>query len=120
MKSKWPVLLLGFLFSCQSPPEEIISTDKLFSLLPPSRTGIYFQNNLTESTWRNHLVDENFTSGAGVGVGDINNDGLPDLYFTGNQVFDRLYLNKGDMRFEDITEAAGILQEESWSNGVIR
>ena len=118
MKSKWPVLFLGFLFSCQSPPEEIISTDKLFSLLPPSRTGIYFQNNLTESTWRNHLVDENFTSGAGVGVGDINNDGLPDLYFTGNQVFDRLYLNKGDMRFEDITEAAGILQEESWSNGV--
>jgi len=118
MKSKWLLLILIVLFSCQSPPEEIIFTDKLFSLLPPSLTGINFQNNLTENYEYNHMVNEMFITGAGVAVGDINNDGLPDLFFTGNQVQDRLYLNKGGMQFKDITDEAGILQETIWSSGV--
>ena len=116
MKSKW--LTLVVLCACQPTAEKINSSSALFSLLPPSRTGIHFKNLVTETPSKNHIVNESFISGAGIGVGDINNDGLPDLFFTGNQVQDRLYLNQGGMLFEDITDEAGILTEKVWSTGV--
>lgn len=113
-KSALALLLLSF----QSCQEKISNTDRLFSLVPTSITGIKFQNSLTENYQYNHMVNEMFITGAGVAVGDINNDGLPDLFFTGNQVQDRLYLNIGGLRFKDVTEEAGILQETIWSSGV--
>src|SRR5687768_4730 len=75
----------------------------LFTRLPATATGITFRNDVAENEAFN-LVDYYYVyNGGGVAVGDINNDGLPDLYFTGNQVGDRLYLNKGNFHFEDIT-----------------
>src|SRR5574339_356880 len=91
--------LVGTLFGCgkrehHAPP--------LLSLLSPRRTGVSFANTITTNdsvNVQNHVYVYN---GAGVAVGDIDNDGLPDLFFSGNMVTSRLYLNKGDMRFDDI------------------
>lgn len=94
----------------------------LFTILPSSQTGVKFENTIRENEDFN-LIDYYYVyNGGGVSVGDINNDGLPDLYFTGNQVSDKLYLNKGKsenggLHFEDITEKAGIKQG-GWSTGV--
>lgn len=103
--------LAGLLASCQEPRQT------LFTRLPAEETGISFRNDVAENEAFN-LVDYHYVyNGGGVAVGDLNNDNLPDLYFTGNQTGDRLYLNKGNMRFEDITRKAGIRQQ-GWSTGV--
>ncbi len=92
---------------------------RLFSLLPSEKTGVTFENTITDEKAHNILIYSNYYGGAGVGIGDFNNDGLDDLYFTGNLVGDRLYKNNGDLVFEDITkQAAGILDDGSWSSGV--
>ncbi len=92
---------------------------QLFNQLPASSTGISFNNAIEENLKMNYLKYDGLYMGAGVGVGDINNDGLPDLYFSGNMVPDKLYLNKGDMKFEDITVSAGIVDDPNdWSTGV--
>src|SRR6266496_4308677 len=88
----------------------------LFKLLTPRRTGVTFANTITPTDSLNAVTDAYIYNGAGVGVGDIDNDGLPDLFFTGNMVSSRLYLNKGDMRFEDITERAGVMTNR-WATG---
>ncbi len=98
--------------------EELDNIDKLFTSLPSAYTGLSFENTLTETKENNHLVNDEFITGAGLAVGDINKDGLPDIFITGNQVEDRLYLNKGNLRFEDITEQAGIAMVKTWSTGV--
>ena len=102
-----------FLSACSSEP------DTKFKSLPSTQTGIHFSNDLIstpEFNIRNYLY---FYDGGGVAVGDINNNGLPDLFFVGNQVENRLYLNRGDFEFEDITESAGIIHiDGSWSTGV--
>ncbi|MEX0944320.1 MAG: VCBS repeat-containing protein [Balneolaceae bacterium] len=94
-------------------------TDTPFKLLPPSQTGIYFTNELEKSpdlNIRNFLY---FYNGGGVAVGDLNNNGLPDLFFTANTSDNKLYENLGDFRFEDITDRAGIIDDDgSWSTGV--
>jgi enediyne biosynthesis protein E4 len=92
-----------------------------FKLLEPSSSGIVFANNLKHdvSTKANLFDFDYFYNGAGVAIGDINNDGLQDVFFTGNQVENRLFLNKGDMQFEDITEKAQINTNKNWSNGVV-
>lgn len=92
--------------------------EKLFSLLPSSQTGINFNNTVADTKEANALIYELFYNGAGVAIEDINNDGLPDIYFAGNQVRDRLYLNLGNLKFKDITESSGILDRGGWSKGV--
>ncbi len=80
-------------------------------------TGIDFRNDLTYTEDFNPYTYRNFYNGGGVAIGDINNDGLPDIYFTGNMSGNKLYLNKGNWEFEDITELAGVACENVWSTG---
>ena len=92
---------------------------RLFTRLPASRTGIDFRNMLKETDPDFNIMQyPYFYNGGGVAVGDINNDGLPDICFTGNMVRNRLYLNKGNFQFEDITDRAGIALKQGWCTGV--
>src|SRR5450755_4583190 len=104
-----------FSAGCKHTPK---NDNKLFELLGSDRTNIDFNNKLTYDNQFNIFTYRNFYTGGGVAVGDINNDGLPDIFFTGNQVANRLYLNKGNFQFEDITEKAGIQKKGKWSTGV--
>lgn len=122
-------VFLIILSSCNKKPEkteqpsmiqnadESFNGDPVFKLLPGEQTGILFNNNIHETFERNFYSWEYFYNGGGVAIGDINNDGLADIYFTGNEVEDKLYLNKGDMKFEDISKNAGIIKME-WRTGV--
>lgn len=110
-------------FGCASREEVQPSPaqERLFTVLGPERTGIDFSNNLSErpTPHRNVLTFEYFTNGAGVAVGDLNGDGLDDIYFTGNMTYNRLYLNRGSLRFEDITQASGVAgRRDTWKTGV--
>ncbi len=87
-----------------------------FKLLNASKTGLDFNNTIKENDSINVFEYMNIYTGAGVAVGDVNNDGLVDVYFSGNMVSGRLYLNKGDLKFEDITEKAGLLNNR-WGTG---
>ncbi len=112
-------IILPLLYvSCQEKFDININQDKLFLLIPDSHSKIDFQNNVTQTRENNHIVNVEFISGGGVAVGDINNDGLQDIFFTGNQVKDRLYLNEGNFKFKDISQSAGITQDDRWSSGV--
>ena len=91
---------------------------QLFERLSPERTGVTFVNRLPDDTAFNILTYMYFYDGGGVAVGDVNNDGLPDLYFTSNVGPNRLYLNKGNYRFEDVTERAGVADPDGWKTGV--
>jgi enediyne biosynthesis protein E4 len=95
------LLLLGNCYTNKDP-------DFLFEYLPPNKTGIHFKNSLTEDESFNIIEYLYFYNGGGVAIGDINNDGLPDVFFTSNQGENKLYLNKGGFEFEDISEMAGI------------
>ncbi len=95
------------------------SNDALFTKLKPESTNILFSNQLVDKKDANIMLYSNFYGGAGVGIGDIDNDGLQDICFAGNQVADRLYLNKGNMVFEDITDQAGFVDNGGWSSGVL-
>jgi hypothetical protein len=88
-----------------------------FELKKGSKTGITFENTLSYTEAFNPYTYRNFYNGAGVAMGDINNDGLIDLYFTGNLVSNALYLNLGDFKFKDITKPAGVACENVWSSG---
>lgn len=104
--------LILFNFSCSE------RETKLFEKLSPSKTGISFANNLSFKEEFNIFTYRNYYNGGGVGLGDINNDGLLDVYFTSNLNENKLYLNKGNFQFEDITTKAGVAGEKSWSTGV--
>ncbi len=95
------------------------NNNKLFSALPNSYTNIHFNNKIVDEIDHNILIYSNYYGGAGVGIGDFNNDGLQDVFFAGNLVNDRLYENKGNLKFEDITQFAGIENNGGWSSGVI-
>jgi enediyne biosynthesis protein E4 len=109
--------LLVLLESCHhgeySPPK-----NALFTRLSSSDCGIDFRNDVTDDSVFNEATYRNIYNGGGVAIGDINNDGLPDVFMTANQGKNRLFLNKGNLRFEDITDRAGIVKKQKWSNGV--
>ena len=120
IKSDYWCYLVGFLLICgceqhKEPP--------LFRLHPASETGIHFRNQLIEDDSFNIIQYLYFYNGGGVSIGDINNDGLPDIYFTSNQSDNRLYLNasildgEAGLRFEDITEKAGVAGLGNWTTG---
>ena len=106
-------LLIFGTISCNTNKE-----NTLFELLSNSKTNINFQNNLNYTEELNPYTYRNFYNGGGVGVGDFNNDSLQDIFFTGNLVSNKLYLNKGNFNFEDITETSGLNSEGIWSTGV--
>ncbi|MEI8059470.1 MAG: VCBS repeat-containing protein, partial [Ferruginibacter sp.] len=93
------------------------SEKTLFSLVENSK--INFTNSLTESKNLNVFNYRNFYNGGGVATGDLNNDGLPDVFFTANQGSNKLYLNKGNLQFEDISVKAGFTEKKQWSTGVV-
>ena len=109
------ILMVCLIFSVGCGQKE---NQTLFSLLSPEETGIHFSNMIAESDTLNILKEEYIYNGGGVAVGDFNNDGLPDVYFTGNMVSNQLYLNKGNMKFEDITKKANVTGEGRWCAGV--
>ena len=109
------LIILIFINSCKPEEKEKV---ELFSLLSPEITKVDFINQLTETEQFNIIQYLYFNNGAGVAAGDINNDGLPDLYFTSSQNPNKLFLNKGNLRFEDITNAAGVSGEGDWKTGV--
>ncbi|MEO7766035.1 MAG: CRTAC1 family protein, partial [Ferruginibacter sp.] len=106
---------------CQSntSPNPAAAKDLLFKLLPPEQTHIDFSNALTEGLNTNVLMYQYFYNGGGVAVGDINGDGLQDIYFTGNMVDNKLYLNQGHLQFKDVTAAAEVAGRPGpWKTGV--
>ena len=105
------VLVILCLVSCKNNNGKFVKLD-------PEKTHINFTNTITESDSVNIFDFANIYNGGGVGVGDFNNDGLEDLYFTGNMVSNKLYLNKGGMQFEDITAESGTDGHGIWSRGV--
>ncbi|AEL24710.1 ASPIC/UnbV domain protein [Cyclobacterium marinum DSM 745] len=88
-----------------------------FEKLPGRKTGVKFQNKLIEDQHTNILTYEYFYNGGGVAIGDINNDGLDDLFFTGNMTPNALYLNQGDFKFKNIGKASGVQGKNAWSTG---
>lgn len=114
MKSH-PIFIAGFLcvliISCKEHKE-------VFQLVPSSHSNIHFNNHIIENDSINPFDLPNLYNGGGVGIGDFNNDGLPDIYFTGNQVHCKLYLNRGDLTFEDVTDIAKVDGDNRWCRGV--
>lgn len=110
-------LLVFFLvLSCDN--EANLKNDLLFEEIAPSYSGVYFVNNLIETDQFNIIEYLYFYNGGGVAIADINNDNLPDLYFSSNQNSNKLYLNKGNFKFEDITGRAGVSGIGNWKTGV--
>src|SRR6056297_507983 len=106
------------LCSCNRTKEINKAEEKLFTLLSSSETNIDFINSIKDDKEKSIFLYANYYGGAGVGIGDFNKDGLQDIFFAGNTVPDKLYLNKGNLVFEDYTETAGILNPPGWSTGV--
>ncbi|MGC4039135.1 MAG: VCBS repeat-containing protein [Chitinophagaceae bacterium] len=114
-----PLVIAIILAACNTPSEKKQKGDTLFTLLSPQETHVDFVNELTEGLNTNVLLYEYFYNGGGVAAGDFNGDGLVDLYFTCNLKDNKLYLNKGNMQFEDVTAASGAGGRPGpWKTGV--
>ena len=109
---------IGLIFMVNCSQKRELTQGKIFAALDFQQTGISFSNVLTENDSLNYFTYPYLYMGGGVAAGDINNDGLIDLFFTGNQVSNKLYLNKGYLKFEDITVNAGIGGDDRWYSGV--
>ena len=105
-------LSLLLIASCSKKKE-----DTLFSKVSSNHSGISFNNKIVETDSFNILTSEYIFNGGGVAVGDFNNDGQPDLFFTGNQVTNKLYLNQGDFKFKDVSAASGVEALDKWKTG---
>ena len=112
------ILIAFFLFftGCNAPGDK--SDAHLFRAVSSQQSGIEFENLLTENDSVNYFNYMYIYMGGGVAIGDLNNDGFQDVYFTGNMVENKLYLNKGNLEFEDITELAGVAGDTRWATGV--
>ncbi|WPR75498.1 VCBS repeat-containing protein [Algoriphagus sp. NG3] len=106
---------IAILYSCQGKPEKIKT---LFESVPVNHSQVDFRNDLPFDEEFNIFTYRNFYNGGGVALGDVNNDGLLDIYLTSNLGENKLYLNKGDFQFEDVTETAGVAGTRAWSTGV--
>lgn len=116
---KIAILLLLIYLSLSCSTSNRPTNDSLFELVKPEVSGVDFNNHIEEN-FQNFFGLFNYVyNGGGVAIGDINNDGLADLFFTGNEVPNKLYLNQGNFQFMDITEAAGIKEPDGWDNGVV-
>lgn len=117
------IFILFFIGCYQKQKEQNVSLPKdemkLFTLLSPEESGINFTNTVVNQKNFNIFKYRNFYNGGGVAIGDINNDGLVDIYLTGNMVENKLFLNKGNFQFEDISEKAGVIGNKPWSTGVV-
>ena len=113
-------LLFFILNSCDNSEAKSDSIELTggLELMSSTHTGINFNNSITESETVNHIYYNQIYSGSGVAIGDLNNDGYPDIYFGGNQVGDKLYVNKGDLNFEDISKKSKISQSPGWTWGI--
>ena len=127
MKRFYMLLLVAALLSCDNNEQKKQSNDisqtgssesALFTTHNSTKTGLDFTNRVKETMEENYLNYEFLYNGSGVAVGDINNDGLPDIYFAGNSANDKLYINEGGLKFKDITETAGLSKLNGWSTGV--
>lgn len=109
-------------FSCHEKERSVEKSDSrqnaVFERVSSSHSGITFNNKINERYETFFDVFAYVYNGGGVGIGDFNNDGLPDIYFTGNEVPNRLYLNEGNLKFKDISESAGVQGNGNWNNGV--
>ncbi|MCL6217290.1 VCBS repeat-containing protein [Zunongwangia pacifica] len=114
------VMLFSFLYACKKDDnnQKEAPKDYLFTEMPADSTGIHFINQVKNKKEFNIFRYRNFYNGAGVGIGDINNDGLPDVYLTSNMGKNKLYLNQGNFKFKDISESSGTQGNRSWSTGV--
>jgi len=112
------LLLLSACADKESKKESVLESKPKFSLISNTQTQIDFKNEVTENLYFNFLNYPYVYNGGGVAVGDINNDGLEDIYFSSNQQSNKLYLNKGDFSFKDITDAANVKDDQGWSTGV--
>ncbi len=113
-------LLIALLWACGSVEKEetVENRNTLFNRLSAEETGIHFENTLLVQEDLDVFRYRNFYNGGGVGIGDFNNDGLPDVYLTSNMGENKLYLNKGNLKFEDITKKAGVAGAKTWATGV--
>ncbi len=122
MRVRLGALVLLFLFiSCsqKGTKNEMVVKKSLFTRLSTKETGISFVNQVQDTKDFNIFRYRNLYNGGGVAIGDINNDGLPDIFFTANMNKNHLYLNKGDFKFEDITDSAGVGGNKPWDTGVV-
>ncbi|WP_321343686.1 VCBS repeat-containing protein [uncultured Draconibacterium sp.] len=112
------IVVFGLFFSCTNKTGKRQSDDTLFQLVPPTKSGVDFVNSVKDGKGFNIFTYRNFYNGGGVGIADINNDGLSDIYMIGNMGENKLYLNQGNFTFKDITDQAGVSGKRAWSTGV--